>query len=117
TGFAAEVEARGWRAYLRRAAAVLVPQFLPPGLGIVVPLAMLAAVAALFWLVSRTRLSRPALLAALGVLVVGDLSWLSGQFNQTFARSHVYPPTEITRLLRSLPPGRVLVVPADLESN
>ncbi len=117
TGFAAEVEAHGWRAYLRRSAAVLVPQFLPPDLGIIVPLLMLAAVAALFWLVGRGRFGRPALLAALGVLLVGDLFWLSGQFNQTFARSRVYPPTEVTTLLRNLPPGRVLVVPAGLESN
>src|SRR5205085_2462481 len=78
---------------------------------------MLAIVAALFWLASRARLSRPALLVALMVLLIGDLFWLSGQFNQTFERSRVYAPTEITDLLRRLPPGRVLVTPAGLESN
>jgi hypothetical protein len=117
TGFASDEAARGWQAYLRRSAAVLIPQFLPPNSGILVPLVMLAAVAALFWMASRARLSRSALLVALTVLIVGDLFWLSGQFNQSFERSRVYAPTEITDLLRRLPPGRVLVVPAGLESN
>ncbi|HEY9233080.1 MAG TPA: YfhO family protein, partial [Blastocatellia bacterium] len=117
TGFAIESEAHGWRAYLRRTAAVLIPQFLPPDAGILVPLGMLAMVAALFWLASTRRLSRAALLVALTGLLVVDLFWLSGQFNQSYERSRVYPPTEITTTLQHLPPGRVLVVPADLESN
>ena len=78
---------------------------------------MLAMVAALFWLASTRRLSRAALLVALTGLLVVDLFWLSGQFNQSYERSRVYPPTEITTTLQHLPPGRVLVVPADLESN
>src|SRR5205085_540778 len=117
TGYAAETEAHGWRAYMRKSAAVLINQFLPPDAGILVPLVMLAMVAALFWLVSRGRLSRRALLAALAGLLVADLFWLGSQFNQSYERSRVYPATQITRLLRSLPPGRVLVVPSDLESN
>jgi Bacterial membrane protein YfhO len=117
TGFAIESEAHGWRAYIRRTAAVLIPQFLPPDAGILVPLGMLAIVAALFWLASTRRLSRAALLVALTGLLVVDLFWLSGQFNQSYERSRVYPPTEITTTLQHLPPGRVLVVPADLESN
>ncbi|MFL6277044.1 MAG: YfhO family protein [Blastocatellia bacterium] len=117
TGFAAESEARGWRAYLHRTAAALAPQFLPPDAGILVPLGMLAMVAGLFWLASASRFSRRALLAGLCSLLVVDLFWLSGQFNQSYERSRVYQPTEITTMLRGLPPGRVLVVPADLESN
>ncbi|MFL6213486.1 MAG: YfhO family protein [Blastocatellia bacterium] len=117
TGFASDEVRRGWQSYLRRSAAVLIPQFLPPDSGIIVPLVMLAAIAALFWLASRARLSKTALLVTLAVLLVGDLFWLSGQFNRTFERSRVYAPTEITNLLRDLPPGRVLVVPAGLESN
>ncbi|HKQ06025.1 MAG TPA: YfhO family protein [Blastocatellia bacterium] len=117
TGFAAESEARGWRAYLHRTAAALTPQFLPPDAGILVPLGMLAIVAGLFWLTSAGRFSRRALLAGLCSLLVIDLFWLSGQFNQSYERSRVYQATEITTMLRGLPPGRVLVVPADLESN
>jgi hypothetical protein len=117
TGFAAETEAHGWRAYLRKSAAVLINQFLPPNAGILVPLVMLAIVAALFRLASSGRLSRRALVAALAGLLVVDFFWLGGQFNQSYERSRVYPATQITTLLRSLPPGRVLVVPADLESN
>lgn len=117
TGFAAESEARGWRAYLHRTAAALTPQFLPPDAGILVPLGMLAMVAGLFWLTSAGRSGRRALLAGLCSLLVIDLFWLSGQFNQSYERSRVYQATEITTMLRGLPPGRVLVVPADLESN
>jgi hypothetical protein len=50
-------------------------------------------------------------------LLVVDLFWAGGQFNETFDRSRVFPRTEVTDLLRSLPPGRVLVVPAGLETN
>ncbi|HJQ26231.1 MAG TPA: YfhO family protein [Blastocatellia bacterium] len=117
TGFAIESEAHGWRAYVRRSAAVLAPQFLPPDAGILIPLGMLALVAVLFWLASTHRMTRQVLLFALTGLLVVDLFWLSGQFNQSFERSRVYPPTEITTMLRDLPPGRVLVVPADLDSN
>jgi hypothetical protein len=117
TGYAAEVEARGWRAYLRRSATVLAAQFMPPGQGLLVPLVLMGAVAALFWFASRGRLSRRALLVTLTGLMVADFFWLSGQFNQSFGRSRVYPATATTDLLRRLPPGRVLVVPADLESN
>jgi hypothetical protein len=117
TGFATDEAGRGWQSYLRRSAAVLIPQFLPPEPGILVPLILLAAVTVLFWLTSRARLSKPVLLVALVVLLVADLFWLSGQFNRSFERSRVYPPTAITDLLRELPPGRVLVVPASLESN
>ncbi|MEN3332277.1 MAG: hypothetical protein V7641_1642, partial [Blastocatellia bacterium] len=117
TGYAAESEAHGWQAYLRKSAAVLINQFLPPDAGILMPLILLAIVAALFRLASRGRMSRQALVASLAGLLIADCFWLSGQFNQSFARSRVYPATQITSLLRSLPPGRVLVVPADLESN
>jgi Bacterial membrane protein YfhO len=117
TGYAAEIEAHGWQAYLRKSAAVLSDQFLPPNQWLLVPLMLLAMVAALFWFASRGRLSRRALLVTLTGLMVADFFWLSGQFNQSFARARVYPATAITNLLRRLPPGRVLVVPADLESN
>jgi hypothetical protein len=50
-------------------------------------------------------------------LLVADLFWNSNQFDHTFDRSRVFPKTEITELLRSRPPGRVLVVPSGLETN
>jgi Bacterial membrane protein YfhO len=117
TKFTAETETHGWQAYLRRSAAVLGAQFTRADAGILVPLILLGMIATLFWLARAGRLSRLVLLATLGGLLVGDLFWLSGQFNQSYERSAVYPATEITTLLRGLPPGRVLVVPADLESN
>jgi hypothetical protein len=46
-----------------------------------------------------------------------DLFWNSNQFDHTFERSRVFPRTQITDLLRQMPPGRVLVVPAELETN
>src|SRR6185295_4046757 len=52
----------------------------------------------------------------IGLLVV-DLFWNSNQFDHTFDRSRVFPRTEITDLLHSLPAGRVLVVPSGLETN
>ena len=60
--------------------------------------------------------SRSVFFALVGLLVV-DLFWNSNQFDRTSDRSRVFPRTEITDRLRSLPPGRVLVTPSGLETN
>ncbi|HYV07208.1 MAG TPA: YfhO family protein, partial [Blastocatellia bacterium] len=108
---------RGKLAFVRRAALALSAQFLPPDAGILIPLAFLAAVVLLLGWRSGGRLSRSGLIAALVSLVVIDLFWCSGQFNRTFDRSRVFPQTQTTDLLKSLPAGRVLVVPSQLETN
>jgi hypothetical protein len=115
-GVAVDPGERGKLAFVRRTALVLSAQFLPPDAGIVIPLAFLLAVLLLAWRTSG-RLSRSGLFAALVSLLLIDLFWNSGQFNRTFDRARVFPSTQTTTLLRSLPPGRVLVVPADLETN
>lgn len=103
--------------FIKRAAAALSVQFTSPNAGIIIPLLALIAVSALVWLLADGRIRHRAFFTALVVLLVADLYWNSGQYNPTYDRSRVYPSTEITDLLRSLPPGRVVVAPADLESN
>lgn len=107
----------GLIAYARDAGSGLAVQFRPPTLDLILPLIFLAALAALLEWRARARISPPALFAGLVVLLVTDLACSGAQFNRTFDRSRVFPPTRVTDLIRSLPPGRVLVTPADLDSN
>ncbi|HSO74033.1 MAG TPA: hypothetical protein VLU47_04280, partial [Blastocatellia bacterium] len=116
-GVAVDAGERGKLAFARRAALALSSQFLPPDAGIVIPLAFVIAVVLLLAWRASGRLSRTGLFAALVSLLLIDLFWISGQFNSTFDRSRVFPRTATTDLLRSLPPGRVLIVPSDLETN
>lgn len=117
SGVAVDAAERGKFAFARRAALALSAQFLPPDAGIVIPLVLLAAVVLLLSWRSTGRLSRSGLFAALVSMLLIDLFWNSGQFNRTFDRSRVFPPTQTTNLLKSLPAGRVLVVPSQLETN
>jgi hypothetical protein len=103
--------------FARRAAAALAVQFSPPKAEILVPLVLLGSGFFLLKRFSSRRLSAAGFSTALILLVVPDLGWSSLQFNATHDRSQVFPPTKITELMRSLPPGRVLVAPADLETN
>jgi hypothetical protein len=117
TGFAAEEVGRGRIAFIRRSAAALSFQFTPPNLSILIPLALVFVTLFLIHAFSKQRLlSRSFLFGLVGLLVI-DLAWNSNQFDHTFNRSNVFPRTEITDLLRSLPPGRVLVYPSDLDTN
>ena len=116
-GFAVETSDRGRMAFIRKSAAALASQFTPPDAGIIIPLVLLSVAVVLLWLLSKERLSRKAFFASLVALLIVDLFWASGQFNRSFERSRVYPATQITDRLRQLPPGRVLVVPSDLETN
>jgi hypothetical protein len=117
TGFASDAEGRGKMNFLRRAASVLSEQFLPPNFDIVLPLVFISAIVALVALFKSGKLKREFLLAAMIALIVVDLFWHARQFNPSFDASRVFPRTQITDLLRSLPPGRVLVAPADMETN
>jgi Bacterial membrane protein YfhO len=117
TGFAADTGERGKAAYIRRAASVLSEQFTRLDPSILLPLAVACAVVLLMTGLIKSVVSRRAFFAGLVVLLVADLFWNSAQFNHSFDRSGVYPPTEITDMLRSLPSGRVLVVPSELETN
>ncbi|HST19557.1 MAG TPA: YfhO family protein [Blastocatellia bacterium] len=116
-GFAVETSDRGRAAFIRKSAAALVSQFTPPDAGIIIPLVLLSVAVISLWLLSKERLSRNVFFASLVALLIVDLFWASGQFNRSFDRSRVYPATQITDRLRQLPPGRVLVVPSDLETN
>jgi hypothetical protein len=116
-GITIDAGERGRLSFIRRAVLVLSAQFSPPNLSILIPLALLFAVAFLVWAFVEKRLtSRSVFLCMMSLLTV-DLFWNSNQFDHTFDRSRVFPRTEITDLLHSLPPGRVLVVPSDLETN
>jgi hypothetical protein len=117
SGFAIETSERGKLAFLRRAAWMLSAQFTPPNLSIIIPLLLLLASVLLLWALSRRRFSNGIFIACAVALLVADLFWNSNQFDHTFKRSLVFPKTEITEKLRELPPGRVLVVPSDLETN
>lgn len=117
TGFAAEDVGRGRVAFIRRAASALSLQFTPPGLSILIPLVLVFVMLLLIRALSKQRLtSRSFIIGLVGLLLI-DLAWNSSQFDHTFDRSRVFPRTEITDLLHTLPPGRVLVVPSDLETN
>jgi hypothetical protein len=117
TGFAENTGESGLMAFARKTAAALAPQFLPPGLGIVLPLLFMAALILLIKRLAAGRLNRRAFFACLLALLVIDLIWISAGFNPSYDRSRVFPATATTELLRSLEPGRVLVVPSDLETN
>lgn len=117
TGFASDAEGRGKLNFLRRAASALSEQFLPPNLDILLPLVFIAVMVTLIALFKSGKLRREFVFAALIALIVVDLFWHDRQFNPTFDRSRVFPQTQITDLLRSLPSGRVLVAPSDMDSN
>jgi hypothetical protein len=109
--------------FIRRAAAALSDQFMPPSADILVPIGVLLICSCLLAIFSGTVKSfRPignsgTLFVALVILLGVDLFWNSRQYNPTFNRYNVFPRTQTTDLLRSLPRGRVLVTPSGLESN
>lgn len=103
--------------FVRKAALFLSEQFAPPDAGILVPLAVLAATVALIRLLVMERIGRRSFSYAVFALLVVDLFWNGLHYNPTFDRSRVFPRTQMTDLVRSLPPGRVLVAPSDLDTN
>ncbi|MEK6324713.1 MAG: YfhO family protein [Acidobacteriota bacterium] len=117
SGFAFDTGERGRLAFIRRTAGALTAQFTPPNLSVLITLGLLCTAALLVWALCQRRVSAGRFFALLTVLLMVDLFWNSSQFNHSFDRSRVFPKTEITDLLHSLPPGRVLVVPSDLETN
>lgn len=117
SGVSVDAGERGRVAFIRRAAVALSAQFTPPSSSILIPLGLLFLVVLLVWALGERRLTGTTFLALLTVLLMADLFWNSSQFDKSFDRSRVFPKTEITELLHSLPPGRVLVVPSDLTTN
>lgn len=117
TGLAVDAGERGRLAFIRRTAGALSAQFAPPNLSILITLGLLCAAIVLVWALCERRVSTGRVLFLLPVLLMADLFWNSAQFDHSFDRSRVFPKTEVTDLLHSLPPGRVLVVPSDLETN
>jgi hypothetical protein len=116
-GISVDAAERGRLAFIRRAFVVLSTQFTPPNLSLLIPLVLLFVCAVLVWAFAEGRLSSTRFLVWMVALLVVDLFWNSNQFDHTFDRSLVFPRTEITDLLHSLPHGRVLVVPSNLETN
>jgi len=116
-GITVDAGERGRWAFVRKTALALSGQFTPPSLSIVIQLALLVIIGILLWRVGEERISSRALFLLLATLLMIDLFWNSNQFDHTFDRSRVFPRTEVTDLLRQLPPGRVLVAPAGLETN
>jgi hypothetical protein len=117
SGLAAEENQRGRLAFIRKTALLLSAQFTPPGASILLPLGLLMLLAFLLWSLAERRVAGKWFLAGMMGLLIVDLFWASGQFNPTFDRSRVFPKTELTSFVQSLPPGRVLVVPSELETN
>ncbi len=117
TGFALDNEQSGKIAFLRRSAAALAAQFTPPDAALIIPLALIVGVVILLSKFASSQLSSRAFFALLMLMLLVDLFWNSAQFNPTFDRSRVFPETKITELLHRLPPGRVLIVPSDLDTN
>src|SRR6185295_10273932 len=117
SGLAVDESQRGRLTFIRRTALLLSAQFTPPNASILVPLGLLMVLAFLLWAFAERRVAEKWFLAGLIGLLIVDLFWASGQFNPTFNRSGVFPKTEMTSLIQSLPPGRLLVVPSDLETN
>ena len=116
-GITVQAGERGRLAFIRRSTLALTAQFTPPNLSILIPLALLISVAFAVWAFAQGRLRSKSFLFCLAALLVADLFWNSRQFDKTFDRSGVFPRTEITDLLHSLPHGRVLVTPSGLETN
>ncbi len=115
--FSVSAEGHGVVAFVRRALAFFVEQFAPPGADVLIPAALVIAMAVLIGALKKERLTRRAFYAVIVVLLLGDLFWTSRALNPTFERSRVFPQTEMTELIKSLPPGRVLVTPSDLDLN
>jgi hypothetical protein len=116
-GITVDAAERGRLAFIRRAALALSAQFTPPNAGILIPLALLFLAGVLLWTLVEKRLTSRSVFVGMIALLLVDLFWNSNQFDHTFDRSRVFPRTEITDLLHSLPSGRVLVVPSGLETN
>jgi hypothetical protein len=117
SSFANDQAGKGAVAFLRKSAAALGRQFMPPDAGIILPLLFGVAVALLLAWAAGGRISRQRLANSLIALLVVDLFWIASQFNPAFDSSRVFPPTEITETLRRLPRGRVLITPSDLLTN
>ncbi|HEY3137271.1 MAG TPA: hypothetical protein VGL29_14680, partial [Blastocatellia bacterium] len=117
SGFSVDPAQRGRTAFIGRAALALSAEMTPPRVGIVLPLIFIVLVVVALWAFAKGLLPRKAFFALLTALLVLDLYWDSTQFDHSFDRARVFPKTEITDLMRSLPPGRVLVVPSELETN
>jgi len=117
SGFSVDSAQRGRTAFIGRAALALSAEMTPPRVGIVLPLIFIVLVVVAMWAFAKGRLPHKGFFALLTALLVLDLYWDSTQFDHSFDRTRVFPKTEITDLLRSLPPGRVLVVPSELETN
>jgi len=116
-GLQSAQQGKGKLAFIRRSLGLISTQLTPPGPDIIIPLTLAALIVLLLYLTASRRLSRRGLYAAIVALLVADLFWNSGKFEHEYDRSRVYPRTQMTGLLASLPPGRILPTPADIAMN
>jgi hypothetical protein len=122
SGFVSEANAEyfagsGRLAYLKSVSAALASQLAPPQASILIPLLFLFAGYGLLGLLNHSKISHKVFFAGLVTLLIGDLFINSLQYDKTHEAARVFPKTEITEKLKSLPPGRVLVAPSGIETN
>jgi hypothetical protein len=110
-------QGRGKVVFIRNALGLISTQLAPPNMGILIPLGLAIIVVIFLYLAGSERINRRALYAGIVALLLVDLFWNSRNFEHSYDRSGVYPHTEITDLLATLPPGRVLPAPSDIEMN
>jgi hypothetical protein len=116
-GFSLESAEHGRVAFVKRAAALLSEQFTPPGSRILISVALLAAVAVALWMAASAKITRKSFYTVLIVVLMGDLFWNAVGANPAYDSARVFQHTQMTGLIASLPPGRVLVTPSDIDLN
>ena len=111
------VAGSGKLAYLRSVTAAFANQFAPPKAHVLIALICLGVACLLLRLWQSGKITRYTFFWALVLFLVADLSINSLQYDGTHEARRVFPETQITERLRSLPTGRILVAPSGLESN
>jgi hypothetical protein len=111
------VAGSGRLAYIKSFLVALASQLAPPQASVFLPLLLLGIIYSLLWLRNQSKITQKVFFAALVALLIGDLFLNSLQYDKTHDASRVFPKTQITEKLKSLPPGRVLVAPSGIETN
>lgn len=111
------VAGSGWRAYVQSVLTALTSQFAPPQIPVIVPLLLILIGYFLLHSYASGKLTGKTFYVALIIFLIGDLYFNSRQFDKTHDAARVFPKTEITETLHSLPPGRLLVTPSGIETN
>ena len=111
------VAGSGKLAYLKSVTAAFAGQFAPPRAHVLGALAFLGASCLLLRLWQNGKVRRRTFYWSLIILLVADLLINSLQYDGTHDTKRVFPVTQVTEKLKSLPPGRILIAPSGIESN